>query len=320
MVEINNGDIMQVRLGYVAISKTLNSVTTSSTITYTNYLKLKDNEKISKVIISNLESLIEILKYNEKNHIHFYRISSNLIPLATKKEVSFDYLTPYQSYYQRIKKIIKQSNIRVDMHPNQYCVLNSVKQEVVSMSQDILEYHYKILDAIGIKDKLIILHIGSNTFGKKNSLTRFIHNFSRLPKYLQEIIAIENDDKIFNIEDCLYLSNILDIPIVLDYHHFKCNHSNKKIEEYIEPILKTWKNKRPKMHFSSPKNQKEYRAHHEYINANDFIDFLQILSSYQQDIDIMLEAKGKDEALFRLVRELKYKKNYKFIDETSFEI
>lgn len=64
MVEINNGDIMQVRLGYVAISKTLNSVTTSSTITYTNYLKLKDNEKISKVIISNLESLIEILKYN----------------------------------------------------------------------------------------------------------------------------------------------------------------------------------------------------------------------------------------------------------------
>ena len=74
------------------------------------------------------------------------------------------------------------------------------------------------------------------------------------------------------------------------------------------------------MHFSSPKSKKEYRAHHEYINVNDFIDFLQILSSYQQDIDIMLEAKGKDEALFRLIRELKYKKNYKFIDETSFEI
>ena len=34
----------------------------------------------------------------------------------------------------------------------------------------------------------------------------------------------------------------------------------------------------------------------------------------------MLEAKAKDEALFKLIRELKYKTNYKFIDETSFEV
>ena len=32
----------------------------------------------------------------------------------------------------------------------------------------------------------------------------------------------------------------------------------------------------------------------------------------------MIEAKKKDEALFKLVRELKYKTNFKFIDETTF--
>ena len=32
----------------------------------------------------------------------------------------------------------------------------------------------------------------------------------------------------------------------------------------------------------------------------------------------MIEAKKKDEALFKLVRELKYLTNYQFIDETSF--
>ena len=32
----------------------------------------------------------------------------------------------------------------------------------------------------------------------------------------------------------------------------------------------------------------------------------------------MLEAKNKDEALFKLIRELKYKTNYEFIDDTSF--
>ena len=42
------------------------------------------------------------------------------------------------------------------------------------------------------------------------------------------------------------------------------------------------------------------------------------MKKYNTDIDIMLEAKGKDEALFRLVRQLKYKTNYKFIDDTTF--
>ena len=34
----------------------------------------------------------------------------------------------------------------------------------------------------------------------------------------------------------------------------------------------------------------------------------------------MIEAKSKDEALFRLIRELKYKTNYKFINDTNFEV
>lgn len=34
----------------------------------------------------------------------------------------------------------------------------------------------------------------------------------------------------------------------------------------------------------------------------------------------MLEAKAKDDAMFRLIRELKYKTNYKFIDDTTFEV
>ena len=34
----------------------------------------------------------------------------------------------------------------------------------------------------------------------------------------------------------------------------------------------------------------------------------------------MLEAKAKDQALYRLISQLKYLTNYKFIDETSFLI
>lgn len=76
------------------------------------------------------------------------------------------------------------------------------------------------------------------------------------------------------------------------------------------------------MHFSSPKSKlkKEYRSHNDYIDVKEFIKFINILKKENKDIDIMLEAKKKDEALFRLVRELKYQTNIKFLDETSFMI
>lgn len=311
---------MIIRLGYVSISKTLNNLTTSSTITVKNFNTKHDYNKIETTIISNLESLIKILTFNIKNNIHFYRITSNLIPLATYKETEFNYLEKYRKYYQTIDKIINESNMRVDMHPNQYCVLNSTKKEVIDSSIEILKYNYNLLNIMNIKNKIIILHIGGSTFGKEKSLTRFINNFKKLPKHIQECIAIENDDKVFNIEDCLKVSEIINVPVVLDYHHFICNNTEEKLEKYLPSILATWKNITPKIHFSSPKNKKEFRNHHDYINADEFINFLTILKKFNQDIDIMIEAKAKDEAMFKLIRELKYKTNYKFIDETSFEL
>ena len=88
----------------------------------------------------------------------------------------------------------------------------------------------------------------------------------------------------------------------------------------MKDILDSWKERTPKMHFSSPKNKKDYRSHSEYINVDDFISFIQLLKKYNKDVDIMIEAKLEDDALFKLVRELKYKTDYKFVDDTSFEV
>ena len=84
--------IMRIRIGYVAISKALGKkVTSSSTVTFANYNKIlseeKRLEKLKTVTLSNLEDLEKILKYNIENEIHFYRITSALIPLVTHPEV-----------------------------------------------------------------------------------------------------------------------------------------------------------------------------------------------------------------------------------------
>lgn len=308
---------MTIRLGYVSISKTLD-LTCSKTITYTNFKKENNLNKIDEIIIENLNNLEKIIDYNIKNNIHFYRLTSKLIPLATKEDVVFDYILKYKKQYQKISKKINDNKMRVDVHPDQFCVLNSTKKEVLENTFQILEYHYKILEVLGIENKIIILHIGSSILGKENSIKRFINNFYKLPNYIQKCIAVENDDKIYNIEDCLKLCHQLNIPFVLDYHHHLCNNDGQNIDDYLKDIFDTW-NFTPKIHFSSPKNKtkKEIRSHHDYININDFIDFLNRIKHLNIDLDIMLEAKAKDEALFKLVRLLKYH-DYKFVDDTSF--
>lgn len=308
---------MKIRLGYACISETLR--TNYKTYTYSNFIKDRNKQKLEEIIISNLFHLQELLKYNNKNQIHFFRISSNLIPLATKKEINMNYYTKYKTYYRQLEKEIRQNNMRVDFHPSEYCVLNSTKKEVVNQSIEILKYHYNLLCYLNVEKPLLVLHIGSKEFGKEKSITRFINNFKKLPQNIQNVIAVENDDKSFNIEDCLMLSQKINIPIILDYHHHRCNPGKKSIEEVLPKIISTWKTT-PKMHFSSPKSKlkKEMRSHNDYIDTEEFIKFLNIIKSAKTDIDIMVEAKKKDEALFRLTRELKYQTNLKFLDDTTF--
>ena len=307
---------MKVRLGYVSISTCLN-VTSSTNLTYTEYEKNKDFNKLDEIIKSNLNDLYEILKYNKENNIHFYRMSSKLIPLATHQKVDFDYINKYKLYYKKLGKFIKENNMRIDMHPDQFAVLNSTKKEVIDNTIEILKYQYNTLNELDIDDKVIILHIGSSVFGKENSIKRFINSFNKLNDNLKKSIVIENDDKIYNVIDTLNLAKTLNIPMVLDYHHHTCNNNDIDLYEYIKDIFDTWKIT-PKIHFSSPKNKKEFRSHNDYIDIDVFIEFMERIKHLNIDLDVMIEAKQKDNALFTLVRLLKYKTNYKFIDETTF--
>ena len=310
---------MKIRLGYACISDTL-GMTTSSTYTYSSFCKENDFFKLDRIIQSNFFALENILLYNKKNNIHFYRLSSGLIPLATKKEVKFEYIKKYKLWYQKLSEIINEENMRVDFHPSEYCVLNSVRSEVVSSSIEILEYHYNLLENLNIKDKVLVVHVGSLEFGKNNAIARFCNTFLKLRKEIQNVLVIENDDKVFNIDDCIEIYKRIGVPIVFDYHHHVCNPGELKLEDALKYVLASWKDRVPKMHFSSPKSKlkKEIRSHHEYINSIEFIKFIEILKKFDFDVDVMIEAKRKDEAMFRLIRELKYRKDYLFVDETTF--
>lgn len=309
---------MKITLGYACISNIIET-TSSKTTTLTYYQKLDSNsqkEKLDTIIKENLNNLETLIKYNIKNNLHFFRITAKLIPLM---DIVYIDLNKYKEKFINIGNLINKNNIRVDVHADEYCVINSVNNTVVLNSIKILNNLKTILDMFNCKYN-IIMHIGSKTNGIKESIKRFKNNFNLLNEELKNKIIIENDDKNFNVYQTLKLCEEINVPMCLDYHHHLCNKSTKPIENYLPRIYKTFINIKPKMHYSSPKSKKEFRAHNEYVNSNDFIIFLNKLKCYNIDTDIMIEAKAKDLALIKLMYELKYKQNYKFIDECSFNI
>ncbi|MDU5261306.1 MAG: UV damage endonuclease UvsE, partial [Clostridium celatum] len=128
---------MRVRLGYVAISKKLGKkVTSSSTVTFSNYNKIalpnKKLEKLKSVAASNLKDLETIIRYNIENDIHFYRITSALIPLVTHPEVGYwGHREFLKKDFEYVGKLINDSKMRVDTHPDEFNVINSINPKVV---------------------------------------------------------------------------------------------------------------------------------------------------------------------------------------------
>ena len=324
---------MKIRLGYVAISNVLGKkVTSSSNVTFTNYKKIlseeKRLEKLRTVALSNLVALQDIIKYNIKNDIHFYRITSALIPLVTHPEVGYwGHREILKKDFEYVGQLIKESNMRVDTHPDEFNVINSSNPRVVENTIINLTRQVEWFEDMNYKDGKMVMHVGGATGGKEAAIARFIENFNKFPENIKSKLIIENDDKTYTARETLMLCKTLNIPMVLDIHHHNCNNNGDEITDILGDILSTWDKESlpPKMHFSSPKDinliDKVDKKHADFINPIDFINFIEVLKEFNKDIDIMLECKEKDVALFKLSNDIRnINPNYRWIDKTTFMI
>ncbi|CEI72330.1 UV DNA damage repair endonuclease UvsE [Romboutsia hominis] len=303
---------MRIRLGYVAIALNLPKVTSSSTLTFKRYSSMNSDEerlnKLKKVTYSNIIDLEKILKYNIKNNIHFYRITSNLIPLATHPEVMWDYRKYFKKDFEYIGKIINDNNLRIDIHPDQFNVINTDRESVFLNTSKNLTMQANFLEDINCKDAKMVIHIGGAKGGKEKAIERFITNFKKLPGIVKNKLILENDDKIFTVKDVLYICKILNLPMVLDIHHHNCNNNGENIDRLLNDIFNTWKNEKlqPKIHFSTPREFENDRRHSDYIDAKEFLKFIYLIKdNVNKDVDVMIEAKKKDLALQKLVSDIK---------------
>ena len=316
-----------VRLGYVAMSMELKNASPSKTMTFAQFQKSRDRDaaihKLEQIALTNLENTHRLLKHNVFSEIHFYRLTSRLIPLANHEELpDWDYMRPsIKEKLQVIGEFTRKHDMRIDFHADHFVILNSSKPEVFINSLKTLEMHYSLLKEMQVDPThRCVLHIGGNYKDIEKSLDRFINNWNDVPRHIQKMIILENDDTSFTFDDTLYLCEKLGVPLVFDFHHHLAHQRSNKWEEKWKRAVMTWDNSPLpiKMHISSPRSETAFRHHSDYVDVDMFFRFLKEIKGTVAQIDCMIEAKKKDEALFYLMDEISKREDVEIIDGSSF--
>jgi UV DNA damage endonuclease len=128
------------------------------------------------------------------------------------------------------------------------------------------------------KSAKIQIHVGGAYGDKKKSAERFVARFNELDDSIVERLVIENDDKLYDLIDCLKINAQIQIPILFDVFHHRLNNSATQTkQECFKLAAKTWSEKRdgiPMVDYSSQKVNGSPRQHTDKIDVKDFDLFL----------------------------------------------
>lgn len=294
-------------IGYACINMTLGSqkpkITTNRGMIRKTF-DAKGLSYVSELVLQNIRDLIQVVKWNEQNGIKFYRMSSEIFPWMS--EYDFSDLPDYKkisTLLLGVGNLAEKFGQRLTFHPGPFNVLASPSDNVVQKTIIDLNKHSQIMDLMGLSItpyNKINIHVGGVYGDKSSALQRWVDNFHLLDDNTKSRMTIENDDKqsAYTVRDLMFIHKNTGIPIVFDYHHHTCHPDGMSHQEALGMAISTWPTDiTPIVHVSEPRDDKNFRAHHDYVQNK--------VDTYGYDVDIMMEAKAKELAV------LEYRKLHK---------
>jgi len=278
------------------------------------------NEPHLRVSIGYLDAIFD---YLGDAGLRMYRISSDIAPYITHPDHPrfHNQIAECRDDLATLGAKARSLGLRLSMHPSQYIVLNAVDERVATAEVADFVYHADVLDTMGLgPEARIITHVGGVYGDRPAAAQRFAERYLALPANVRARLVLENDEVSWGVPDILAIHGETGIPLVFDILHHRVNNSGGLSEiAACRACLATWPpGILPKMHYSSQRrDQREVSRldrssgkrvvslqapkagqHDDWIDPDDFCWFLRELGDAR--VDIMLEAKRKDEAVFRL--------------------
>lgn len=259
-------------------------------------------ERLRETVAGNLACLERIVRWNIEHGLLFFRITSDLIPLASHPDNRFPWDEFFAPDFARIGALIRENKMRISMHPGQHTVLNSPRQAVVDAARRDLEYHVRVLELLELDETAKIqIHLGGLYGDKQAALRRFVQEVERLDPRIRAHLVVENDERLFNFDDCLWVSQETGLPVLLDVFHWEVylDNGHATLREALTAAKATWKpaDGLPMVDYSSPLPGGRLGSHAYTLDEAHFCRFLR--ESYPHDFDLMLEIKDKEQSALR---------------------
>jgi UV DNA damage endonuclease len=286
-------------------------------------------ERLWDLMKHNIEAcrlLVEKVGTFDEN-LRMVRLSSDILPVYTEPSWSFFWrLSDVRAYaereFRKVGDLARTLDVRLSMHPGQFCVLASDSQDIVNRSIEEFEYHADMARWMGYGQTFQDFKINVHIAGRQgpNGIRRA---YTKLSPEARNTLTIENEEITHNLDTCLELADL--VPIVLDIHHHWINSG-----EYIDPsdirvkrVIDSWRGVRPTCHYSvsredvlpghasgqRPDLQTLLESGHKKAKLRAHSNFYwntavnEWALSFRDQFDIMCESKAKNLASFDLYQQ-----------------
>lgn len=284
-----------IRFGYAAQNLSI-PATTNRTL---RLATLGDGAKVRALVRENIAGLRAIIEWNAQHEVALFRIGQSLIPFASHSQFPYNWRREHAEELRAVGVLARSLGIRLSMHPGQYIQPGSPTPEVVGNSLAELRHVAALFDLIGSPDTVMVLHVGGAYGDRPHASERFIDVVQNEPSVLR-YLALENDERIWTVEEILPVAERLRVPAIVDTLHHRLNPGGITLKEALDLALPTWsaRGARPKTHLSSQDPDKQAGAHAFGVSAADWEELKNAIAG--REMDVMVEAKGKELALIAL--------------------
>lgn len=286
-----------IRIGYPCMNLSV-GCSTAGTVRLANYTEERFVEKVE----ANLDCLKKTLEFNEAHGIAVYRVSSNLIPYASHPVQTVDWRERFADRFRELGAIAQRSGARLSTHPGQFVLINAPRPEIVAQSAKELEYQADLLELLGTDSSAKIqIHVGGVYGGKADSIARFAEGYAALPERVKERLVIENDERLYTLEDCMAIHDRTGVPVLFDAFHHSLNPGGLGEAEAFSRARGTWKERdgTQQIDFSQQHDERQVGAHSYSIEPAGLEAFLNAVG-WPEPLDVMLEVKDKEQSVLRI--------------------
>jgi len=278
---------------------------TAHRIGYLGSMNSWDDKKI-ETVNQFLDYLILHLNYNSNRKIQVFCVDVQEIDFENMNFSVIEEDSLEQEKIDIIANFISFNKSRILFFLGKSYFLGSQISEVVEQTKSIIGKISELLELIGSREPSILIRVGSAYGNRKETLARFCLVVNSLPSGISSRLIVVNDEKpsLFSVTDLLAgVFYVTKTPICFRFLPHQFNDGGLTSKEALFLSSSTWPvGVKPIFIHSEPESSDEFGSP-SGPSPSEYLKFR--IPTFNLEIDIILDLRGKDLACLKYMQENK---------------